>query len=143
MRTVINVQFAVFAAIALTACALLAPMGADDEARRGAKITLAAYETTQQAILIYGRLPTCSPRLSLEGEGLGDAEAGMIRLCKQREVWAKIKIVEAAATHAIAEATPVLNGAEADAGQLVAALMAIENVRAAVTEAQTKMKEVK
>lgn len=131
MRTVINVQFAVFAAIALTACALLAPLGADDEARRGAKITLAAYETTQQAILIYGRLPTC------------DAEAGMIRLCKQREVWTKIKIVEAAATHAIAEATPVLNGAEADAGQLVAALMAIENVKAAVTEAQTKMKEVK
>ena len=131
MRTVITVQFAVFAAIALTACALLAPLGADDEARRGAKITLAAYETTQQAILIYGRLPTC------------DAEAGMIRLCKQREVWTKIKIVEAAATHAIAEATPVLNGAEADAGQLVAALMAIENVKAAVTEAQTKMKEVK
>lgn len=130
MRTVINVQFAVFAAMALTACALLAPMGHDDEARRGAKITLAAYETTQQAILIYGRLPTC------------DTQAGLIRLCKQRTVWTKIKVVEAAATRAIAEATPVLNGTEADAGQLVAALMAIENVRAAVTEAQTKLKEV-
>ena len=131
MRTVINIQLAMFAAIALTACALLTPLGQDDEARRGAKITLAAYETTQQAILIYGRLPNCDP------------EAGVVRLCKRREVWAKIKIVEAAATRAIAEATPVLNGAEADAGQLVAALMAIENVKAAVVEAQTKMKEVK
>ncbi len=131
MRTVINVQFAVFAAIALTACALLAPIEHDDEARRAAKITLVAYETTQQAILIYGRLPTC------------DAEAGMIRLCKQREVWAKIKIVEAAATRAIAGATPVLNGSEVDAGQLAAALMAIENVKSAVSEAQTKLKEVK
>jgi hypothetical protein len=130
MRTVINVQFAVFAAMALSACALLAPLARDDEARRGAKITLAAYETTQQAILIYGRLPYC------------DAQAGMVRLCKQRAVWAKIKVVEAAATRAIAEATPVLNGAEADAGQLVAALTAIENVKTAVTEAQTRLKEV-
>jgi len=128
MRTVINVQVAVFAAIALTACALLAPLGHDDEARRAAKVTLAAYETTQAAILIYGRLPTC------------DGEAGAIRLCKQREVWAKIKIVEAAATRAIAEATPVLNGTQADAGQLVAALMAMENVKSAVQEAQTKLK---
>lgn len=131
MRTAINVQLAVFAAIALTACALLAPLGHDDDARRAAKITLTAYETTQQAILIYGRLPTC------------DAEAGAVRLCKQREVWAKIKIVEATATRAIAEATPVLNGAEADAGQLVAALMAIENVKTAVADAQTKLKEVR
>jgi uncharacterized protein (UPF0548 family) len=130
MRAIVNVQFAVFAAMILTACALLTPFGQDDEARRGAKITLAAYETTQQAILIYGRLPTC------------DAEAGLIRLCKHRAVWAKIKVVEAAATRAIAEATPVLNGSQADAGQLVAALMAIENVKAAVTEAQTKLKEV-
>ena len=128
MRAVVNVQFAMLAAIALTACALLQPFGKDDEARRAAKVTLAAYETTQQAILIYGRLPNC------------DAEAGAIRLCKQRDVWAKIKIVEAAATRAIAEATPVLNGTEADAGQLVAALTAMENVKSAVLEAQTKLK---
>ena len=124
MRTVINIQLAVFAAIGLTACALLAPLGRDDEARRAAKITLAAYETTQQAILIYGRLPTC------------DAQAGVVRLCKQRAVWAKIKIVEAAATRAIAAATPVLNGSEADAGQLVAALMAMENVKTVKIPAQ-------
>ena len=68
MRTVINVQFAVFAAIALTACALLAPLGRDDEARRAGKVTLAAYETTQQAILIYGRLPTCDPEAGARSE---------------------------------------------------------------------------
>ena len=33
-------------------------------------------------------------------------------------------------------------GLSADAGQLVAALMAIENVKSAVTEAQTKLKEI-
>jgi hypothetical protein len=129
MRTVINVQFAVFVAIALTACALLAPLGKDDEARRAAKVTLAAYETTQQAILIYGRLPTC------------DEEAGFVHLCKDRETWIKIKIVEAAATKAIAAATPVLNGSEVDAGQLVAALAAIEDVKGAVKDAQTKLSE--
>jgi len=128
LRPVINTMAAASFAVALAACALLAPLGHDDEARRAAKVTLAAYETTQQAILIYGRLPTC------------DAEAGLVRLCKDREVWARIKVVEKAATTAIAEATPVLNGTEVDAGQLVAALMAIANVKNAVGEAQTKLK---
>jgi hypothetical protein len=127
-RYVLNTMAAAYIAAALAACALLAPLGHDDEARRAAKITLAAYETTQQAILIYGRLPTC------------DAEAGVVRLCKDRAVWTRIKIVEKAASAAIAEATPVLNGAEVDAGQLVAALMAIENVKNAVGEAQSKLK---
>jgi hypothetical protein len=123
----LNTIAAAYIAAAVAACALLAPLGHDDEARRAAKVTLAAYETTQQAILIYGRLPTC------------DAEAGVVRLCKDRAVWTRIKIVEKAASAAIAEATPVLNGATADAGQLVAALAAIENVRSAVGEAQTKL----
>jgi hypothetical protein len=128
MRLVLNTIAAAYIAAAVAACALLAPLGHDDEARRAAKVTLAAYETTQQAILIYGRLPTC------------DAEAGVLRLCKDRAVWTRIKAVEKAASAAIAEATPVLNGTTADAGQLVAALMAIENVKAAVGEAQTKLK---
>ncbi|MDZ4866573.1 MAG: hypothetical protein SGI91_04565 [Alphaproteobacteria bacterium] len=128
LRLVINTMAAAYIAAALAACALLAPLGYDGQARRAAKITLAAYETTQQAILIYGRLPTC------------DAQAGVVRLCKDRAVWTRIKIVEKAASVAIAEAAPVLNGTEVDAGQLVAALTAIENVRNAVGEAQTKLK---
>jgi hypothetical protein len=128
MRLVLNTIAAAYIAAAVAACALLAPLGHDDEARRAAKITLAAYETTQQAILIYGRLPIC------------DAEAGVVRLCKDRAVWTRIKIVERAASAAIAEAAPVLNGTTADAGQLIAALMAIENVKNAVGDAQTKLK---
>lgn len=128
LRFVLNTMAAAYIAAALAACALLAPLGHDDEARRAAKITLAAYETTQRAIQIYGRLPTC------------DVEAGVVRLCKDRAVWTRIKIVEKAASAAIAEATPVLNGSEVDAGQLVAALLAIENVKDAVGEAQTKLK---
>lgn len=128
MRGIVNTLLASSVAVGLTACALLQPLGRDDEARRAAKLTLAAYETTQQAILIYGRLPTC------------DAEAGVIRLCKQRLLWSRIKIVDATATKAIAEATPVLNGTEVDAGQLVAALVAIENVKTAITRAQEQLK---
>lgn len=128
MRAIVNVTAAACAATAIAACALLAPLGRDGNARRAAKVTLTAYEATQQAILIYGRLPTCDP------------EAGVIRLCKDRAVWTRIKAVEKAASAAIAEATPVLNGAQADAGQLIAALVAIENVKAAVGEAQTKLK---
>lgn len=130
IAVVVNTLLASCVAALLAACALLAPLEHDDEARRAAKITLAAYEATQQAILIYGRLPTC------------DAEAGVLRLCKDRAVWARIKIVEKAATTAIAEATPVLNGSEIDDGQLVAALTAIENVKTAVGEAQSKLKGV-
>ncbi len=128
LKPIVNTMAAACVAVALTACALLAPLGKDDEARRAAKVTLTAYEATQQAILIYGRLPTCDP------------EAGVVRLCKDHAVWTKIKTVEQAATRAIAEATPVLNGVEADTGQLVAALMAIENVKNAIGEAQTKLK---
>ena len=128
MRGIVNTLLASSVAVGLTACALLQPLGRDDEARRAAKLTLAAYETTQQAILIYGRLPTC------------DAEAGVIRLCKERLLWSRIKIVDATATKAIAEATPVLNGTEVDAGQLVAALVAIEKVKTAIARAQEQLK---
>jgi hypothetical protein len=127
MRAVLNTLAAAYLAVAFTACALLQPLGHDGEARRAAKVTLTAYEATQRAILIYGRLPTC------------DAQAGAVRFCKDAATWAKIKIVEAAATKAIAAATPVLNGAEADAGQLVAALIAIEEVKAAVKQAERKL----
>ncbi|MBP6014400.1 MAG: hypothetical protein KBA31_19385 [Alphaproteobacteria bacterium] len=128
MKHILNTLLASFIAFALTACALLQPLGYDEEARRAAKVTLVAYEATQQAILIYGRLPTC------------DVEAGAIRLCKDRTLWTRIKVEEGAATKAIAEATPVLNRTEVDAGQLVAALIAIENVKTALTQAQRQLK---
>jgi len=128
MRTILNTLAAAYLAVLLSACALLQPLHADDEARRAAKITLAAYEATQQAILIYGRLPAC------------ETPAAVAPVCRDRALWTKIKTVEAAATKAILAATPVLNAQQTDTGQLVAALIAIESVKQAVAEAQTKLK---
>ena len=127
MRAVVNTLMASAIAVGLAACALLQPVGRDDDARRAAKVTLTAYEATQQAILIYGHLPACDP------------EAGVMRLCRDRATWTRIKVVEASATKAIAAATPVLNGSTADAGQLVAALIAVEEVKAAVTTAHRQL----
>lgn len=127
MKTILKTLALACVAAAVSACALLAPIGADDEARRGAKITLAAFEATQQALLIYGRLPTCD-------------ETGVLKLCKDRKLWGKIKAVDKAASLAIAKAAPVLNGSQADAGELAAAFLAIEEVKAAVREAQLKLK---
>lgn len=128
MKTIFR-TLALATGLMLTACALLRPLGADDEARRAARITLTAYEALQQAILIYGGLPTC------------DAEAQLVRLCKERALWRHIKIVEATATRTIANATPVLNGQRIDAGQLVAAALAIEQVKTAVINANARLKE--
>jgi hypothetical protein len=127
MKTILNAMAATFAAIALAACALLSPLGADDEVRYGAKVALAAYETTQQAILIYGRLPAC------------DAEAEVVRFCRDRALWAKIKAAEKAAVEAIVAAEPVLNATAIDAGQIAKALAAIATVNAALREAQAQI----
>lgn len=62
------------------------------------------------------------------------------RSCRDAKLWTKIKTVEAAATKAILAATPVLSAKTADTGQLVAALIAIESVKQALAEAQTKLK---
>jgi hypothetical protein len=128
MRTIVNTLAAAYIAVMLAACALLQPVGADDDARRAAKVTLTAYEAAQQAILIYGNLPPC------------EAQTALAPLCRDAKLWARIKTVEAAATEAIASATPVLNGREADTGQLVAALVAIENVKSAIAQANAKLK---
>jgi hypothetical protein len=128
MRTIVNTLAAAYIAVMLAACALLQPVGADDDARRAAKVTLTAYEAAQQAILIYGNLPPC------------EAQTAAAPLCRDAKLWARIKTVEAAATEAIASATPVLNGREADTGQLVAALVAIENVKSAIAQANAKLK---
>lgn len=128
MKTILKVMAAATVAVVLTACALLRPLGADDEARRGAKVTLAAYNTTQQALLIYGQLPLC------------DQATGVKWICRSGEIWAQIKIVERAASLAIAEATPVLNGSKADAGELLRAIMAIDRVKALIATANANLK---
>lgn len=127
MKTILRAMAAASAAVLLSACALLAPMRADDDARYAANVTLTAYEATQQALLLYGRLPNCDPA------------NGALRFCKRDRLWQKIKIVEAAASKSIYAALPVLNGTKADAGELVAAVTAIAKVTAAVREAQAAL----
>jgi hypothetical protein len=123
MKTVSHILFAACMATIIAACALLQPLDADDDARRAAKVVLTAYKATQQALLIYGRLPDCA--------------MGTRPLCKERDLWRKLKAGEAAATQAIAEAAPVLNARQIDTDQLVAAIIAIENVNAILIDAQT------
>lgn len=127
MKTITNTLAAAFVATMIASCALLQPIGKDDEARRTAYVALTAYESTQQAMILYGRLPGC------------DAEAGVIRFCRNQKIWDKIKVADKLATTAIVNATPVLNGEEADAGQVVAALVAISNVKEAIKEAQAQL----
>lgn len=127
MKTLRHVVALTCAAVALTACAILQPIGKDDDARRAAKITLAAYEATQQAMLIYGRLPDC--------------DAVTMRFCKYKGVWARLKAADLVATTAINEAATVLSSDKIDAGEIVKALIAIDHVKQVLIEAQTKLKE--
>lgn len=130
MKTILRVMAATSVAVLLTACALLAPMRADDEARHGAKVALAAYELTQRAALIYGNLKPCDP----------DPKSAFERICRDAKVWAKIKAADKAAVAAIVAATPVLNAETVDAGEIARALAAIATVKTAVDEALTQIK---
>lgn len=122
-----RVVSAVFIVFVLSACALLQPIDRDNDARRAGKIMLIAYETTQQAMIIYGRLPGC------------DTEAGVIRFCRNQKIWDRLKVADKVATLAIVEATPVLNGEQIDVGQIIKAMAAIESVKQALKDAQVEL----
>lgn len=130
MKTILRAMAAASAAVLLTACALLAPMRADDDARKAAGVALAAYELTQRAALIYGNLQPCDP----------DPKSAFERICRNAGVWAKIKAADKGAVAAIVAATPVLNAETADTGQIAAALVAIARVKTAVDEALAQIK---
>lgn len=114
-------------AVVLAACTWTQTLVGED-GRRNAKVALTAYEATQQAMLIYGHLPGC------------DAEAGVVVFCRDQAVWVKIKTADKVATLAIMQAAPVLQGEAIDAGQVVKALIAIQNVKVVLQEAQAKLK---
>lgn len=96
----------------------------NESALKGGKVALTAYETTQQAMIIYGSLDTCPKSKPI---------------CKSHETWQKLKAADAVATTAIMEATPVLNGTEADVGQIFKVYSAIQKVKEAFTEATDKL----
>lgn len=126
MKNQLRVLIGATIAVVLMGCALLQPLGVDDEARSASKITLAAYMATQDAMLIYGRLKPCDPAL-------------VVVVCRNAGVWRKMQIADKAAVTAIVAAAPVLNGTKVDAGEVLAAMLAIERVRAAVREAQQSL----
>ena len=106
----------------------MASCAGNQTAMMSAKITLSAYETTQQGMLIYGGLDTCPVSKPI---------------CKDHDLWQKIKAADLVATTAIVEATPVLNGTETDLGQALKAYEAIEKVKDAFIEANAKLKAQK
>jgi hypothetical protein len=110
--------------VTLTACTTTL---VDNDVRRKAKVALAAYEATQQAMLIYGHLPACDPL------------SGVLRFCRNTVIWAKVKAADKIAVIAINQAAPVLQGEAIDAGQIVGALTAIENVKTVLKEAQENL----
>ncbi|TXH54477.1 MAG: hypothetical protein E6Q97_10880 [Desulfurellales bacterium] len=112
--------------VVLTACTWTEQL-VDNDARRKAKVALAAYEATQQAMLIYGHLPACDP------------VAGVLRFCRDAVIWSKVKAADKIAVVAINQAAPVLQGEAIDAGQIIGALTAIENVKQILQEAQANL----
>lgn len=127
MRAVLVTMWAV---IGLAACTWLQPIEPVPDVRRNVKVALAAYESTQQAMIIYGRLPGC------------DSQAGVVKFCRDQASWNKIQIADKLAVQAINAATPVLSGEDRDDGQIIKALIAIDQVTAALREAQQKWQGV-
>lgn len=128
MRTITNIMVASITLVLATACALLAPLQLDAGARRAAAMTLETYAVLQQAVLIYGNLPSCETPPTRH-------------LCRDEWHWHRIRVAEKAATEAVAAAAPVLNGDEMDTGQLVGALVAIDRVTQALADARKQLAE--
>jgi len=113
------------------ACAWMNPLVVTPEARSKTKVALTAYEAMQEGMLIYGHMPACDP------------EAGVVRICRDAATWNKIKIADKLAVKAINAASPVLQGDLPDSGEVIKALIAIDQVKGALKEAQLKMQEPK
>ena len=119
----------------------LTPSSAIEHVRK--RVGTGRYAPPRRGRVQFRGIKTPPPGVSPRGgrsDSYPDGLSTTPVLCRDQSLWTKIKTVEAAATKAIAEATPVLNGDRLDEGQLIAALMALENVKQAITEAQTKLK---
>lgn len=114
----------VWVVVSLAACTWMQDIEVAPDARRHAKVALAAYESTQQAMIIYGRLPACSEVV--------------VKFCRDQVIWNNIKIADKLAVQAITAATPVLAGEDRDDGQIIKAMIAIDQVTVALRAAQQK-----
>lgn len=92
--------------------------------RRSAHVSLVTYhEFVQGAMLQYGRLPNCS------------AEVPKVKLCKDPEIWQKVKAAEAAATESIVAAEATLLGDDLDTQSIIIAMDRIEFAKSLILEA--------
>lgn len=114
-------------AVALSACALLGQWGIGQGAQDTGRGVLTAYELAQEGALIYGALPVCDPALP------------DVKICRNKDLWIKIKVAEDAATTAIIAAKPALRGDKLDAGEIAAAVTAIAAVKDLLTSAHKEL----
>lgn len=92
--------------------------GVATDAVQSAKYALTTYvDIYQPAVIAYGGLPDC---------GTGPV------LCKDRSILDKLKAADAAAVKSIVAANDVLNGGKIDAGEISAAISAIQQAEATI-----------
>ncbi len=123
-------RFVLFAALALgvglagcsTIQSVVGNSPAAEDALKATNGTLLAYHDVAQAgLLTFGNLPTC-PQPS-----------GTV--CKDSGTWQKLKATDAATVALINGAKAVLDGSQDDAGQIAAALAAIQQAQAQFSQA--------
>jgi hypothetical protein len=113
-------------AFALSGCALWSELTGSDttaSARAAASVVLATYrDTYQPALLVYGKLPTCSAIVATS--------------CKDAATWAKLKAVDLATETTIEGVRSLLAGTDTSTDTV----SKIEAATAAIQSAITKIK---
>ena len=138
MRTILKVQAATYAAIltlglGMASCSTMPRVvGAETATKveqtslRAAKTALTVWSLTQDAILVYGRLPYCDPELP------------DLHVCKGRASWAKVKAIEAQTSAVVLAAKPIVEAGTDDAAFLMGVVAAVNDGFVAVNQAKGK-----
>lgn len=136
MRLIVTAQTAAYAAILavglhLSGCTTLPRVVGEEAAAKAevaslkaAKTALTVWSYTQDGILIYGRLPNCDPELP------------DMKICKDRDAWAKIKRIEAQTSATILAAKPLIEAGSNDIAFLAGVVSAVNEAIINVNEAK-------
>lgn len=108
---------AALALLAIGACTTAQTDSVKGSALKATQVALTTYaDVFQPAVLAYGRLPACPQAV----------------LCKDPATITKLKAADLAVSSTLEAARPVLDGGQADAGQLANALQAIAQAEATI-----------
>lgn len=132
VRTMLTASAVTIAlALSLTGCASLPRIiGAETATKmetaslKAAKTSLIVWRITQDAVLVYGRLPACDPAIP-------DA-----KVCRSAGAWDKIKSVELTTTAAILAARPLVEAGSDDIAFLAGVVTTVNNAQIAIAQAQ-------